>query len=221
MVREPLRDFGGPTMRPPPKRWGQHCASRPHSASLARPCRHLPCCRARSDPKSSSLEVDVVPLQTEHLALTQADAQRHGPSHGVSPARRGGHDRSGLADAQRFDLALLRPLRPGCRYRIPIDFAPPDRLAEAGPQGPMHALHRNRADPPVDQPDVDGLDVLGGQVVQPHPADRLQVLDMSAVRPRRGRFAAPLDDLDPGLGPLPHRRRPRARSDRRPIGGPA
>jgi hypothetical protein len=82
------------------------------------------------DPQRARLEFDIVPLQAQHLTLAQSQREGDLPPDGVSSVGRCSHDRPGLTDRKRFDLALLRPSRASSEDRIAVHLSPPDGLTE-------------------------------------------------------------------------------------------
>jgi len=112
-----------------------------------------------ADRQGARLLVHVTPLQAQRFALAQADRERGGEAHTVSPR---GCDRENplrLLDGEGFDL-LLQPRWLLYRNGIPDDLTAPYRLVQGCTQGAVGVVDRSCLEALSAHRGVELLDVL-------------------------------------------------------------
>nr|WP_246159576.1 hypothetical protein [Nocardioides antri] len=120
-------------------------------------------------PHHALVQVDVLPQQSQRLALPHAERERDRPARWLERGLRGLEDAAALLDRERLHLDVLDARRPRDQRRVTGQAPPAYRLVEGGPQDAM-----------------DGADGVGGVAVGLHPAVvRLEVLGLDLAHPPR------------------------------------
>lgn len=113
------------------------------------------------DRKGGGFEIDIRPLQAQHLPLTETESQSELPASRVAMGEGCGEDRLGLGKRQRLDFPLVGPSGPGCGRRVAFQLPPTDGLPETGPERAVCPLDRGDGDAPGDKAYVDLLKMSG------------------------------------------------------------